>query len=89
MKLYTYRVRRATIAAVGRLRRDGESINRTTLAAAMGVSGPCAAHRLKVLADLGVIRVDPIRRRKPLPRAERTLLLEAAIAARRAEGVWP
>lgn len=59
MNLHAARVRRATIAVVDRLRRDGESVDRTTVAGAMGVSGPCAAHRLKVLAELGVIRVDP------------------------------
>ncbi len=89
MKLTTARTRRATLAAVDRLRRDGESINRITVSRAMGVSGPCAAHRLRVLSDLGLIRVDPMPDRyRRLPAAVKSSLLEAAIAARRAEGVW-
>jgi Mn-dependent DtxR family transcriptional regulator len=88
MKHYTERVRRATIAVVDRLRRDGESINRTTVSRAMGVSGPCAAHRLKVLADMGVIRVDPMPDRyRRLTVAAKSALLNACIESRRAEGV--
>lgn len=83
-----YLVRGRTAVAVARLRREGKPINRTTLAAEMGVSGETAAARLRVLAGMGVVEVDTIPRRKPLSRGERALLLEAAIAARKAAGEW-
>lgn len=82
MTLTTARVRRTTLTAVDRLRRSGRPVNRTTLAAEMGVSGPCAAHRLAVLASIGSIRVDPLPRRVSPSQAELGARIEAAHQAR-------